>query len=469
MNERAWVATPAHRRALTVAAVGLLVGLLARRPDLVVLSTPFLVMTVWAVRFRPASEPTLSTQVSPTTLHEGGTATWFTQASLPPGAEDLVLLVDPPPFVECDPPSGVVCSSGPTAAASRTVSLRLPLRSLRWGERAIGPGIVVATSPFGAFRWTPGQLPAVRTVTLPAKEPFTSRTSMPHPIGIVGHNTSTRPGQGTEFAAIRPYASGDRLKRINWPVSLRTGSLNVTATYADQDTQVLLVVDAFHDIGRSEPGAETGAGAGAGTSALDTRSSSSLDTSVRAAAALAEHYLQHGERVGLVVLGSGGVAPLSAGAGRGQLRRVLDSLARIQPGTQIYRDEKRTAAGLLSRVPAGAVLLVLTPAISDTALTRAATLARRGLGVVVVDTLPAAATAARLSVADLFAIAPLRRVRDVAPTRLAWRLRLLERDGQLRRLREQGLPVVRWTGPGSLDDVLRQLRRRARAPRMVRR
>lgn len=453
-GRRVWVATSAHRRALIVTAVGLLIGLLARRSDLVVLCAPFLVMTVWALRYRPRAEPTLTTQVSPTTLHEGGTATWLTQATLPPGVEDLVLLVDPGPFVECDPPSAVICASATTTEAPRTTSLRLRLRSLRWGERSIGPGIIVATSPFGAFRWAPGQLPAVRTVTLPAKEPFTSRTSMPHPIGIVGRNNSTRPGQGTEFAAIRAYATGDRLKRINWPVSLRTGSLNVTATYADQDTQVLLVVDAFHDIGRS---------------ATEAGSSSSLDTSVRAAAALAEHYLQQGERVGLVVLGSGGVAPLSASAGRRQLRRVLDTLARIQAGTQIYRDEKRTAAVLLSRVPAGAVLLVLTPAVSDTALTRAATLARRGLSVVVIDTLPASAAAARVSVADLSAIAPLRRVREVAPTRLAWRLRLLERDGQLRRLREQGLPVVRWTGAGSLDDVLRQLRRRARAPRMVRR
>ena len=52
---------------------------------------------------------------------------------------------------------------------------------------------------------------------------------------------------------------------------------------------------------------------------------------------------------------------------------------------------------------------------------------------------------------------------------LAWRIRLLSRDAQVNSLRLRGVPVVPWRGPGSLDQVLRDIARRASAPRMSRR
>ena len=70
---------------------------------------------------------------------------------------------------------------------------------------------------------------------------------------------------------------------------------------------------------------------------------------------------------------------------------------------------------------------------------------------------------------DLDALAPMRTRRDLAITRTAWRLRMLERDGEIHRLVRSGVPVVPWVRHGSLDEVLRQLQRRARAPRAARR
>jgi hypothetical protein len=54
-------------------------------------------------------------------------------------------------------------------------------------------------------------------------------------------------------------------------------------------------------------------------------------------------------------------------------------------------------------------------------------------------------------------------------TALAWRIRRLSRSVDVNRLTAAGVPVVAWRGPGSLDQVLRELARRARAPRMARR
>jgi hypothetical protein len=51
-------------------------------------------------------------------------------------------------------------------------------------------------------------------------------------------------------------------------------------------------------------------------------------------------------------------------------------------------------------------------------------------------------------------------------TGLAQRLWRLERDVVIGQLREAGVPFTGWSGPGSLDHVLRDLTRLAAAPRI---
>ncbi len=53
-----------------------------------------------------------------------------------------------------------------------------------------------------------------------------------------------------------------------------------------------------------------------------------------------------------------------------------------------------------------------------------------------------------------------------SPAGLAWRIRLIERRALLARAQRSGIPVVAWRGPGTLDEVLHRLQRRA-ALRMV--
>ena len=53
-------------------------------------------------------------------------------------------------------------------------------------------------------------------------------------------------------------------------------------------------------------------------------------------------------------------------------------------------------------------------------------------------------------------------------TEVAFRLWRLRRDADVHRLAELGVPVVPWQGGGTLDAVLRDVRRAARAPRVVR-
>jgi hypothetical protein len=98
------------------------------------------------------------------------------------------------------------------------------------------------------------------------------------------------------------------------------------------------------------------------------------------------------------------------------------------------------------------VVVVLSPMLTPEITAVMVTLARRGLTVVAVDTL-----------APTTLPEPARDPRSAA--RLAWRIRLVEREMQVTEATRRGIPVVPWRGPGTLDEVLRRLARRSRLPR----
>ncbi len=427
-----WQAGPAHLRAVLVAAVAVAASLLFRNPTLLVLATPFAIVAVWSTAARPGDDPTLLGRVGPTTVREGEATTWTGHLTDAGGIDHVVGVAPQRNWLELRPRSGVVVCDVPTTATG-TASVVIPMRSIRWGRHDLGPIRVACVSPWGAFRWTARDV-GHRVTTLPLPAVFDAAPSSHRSDGLVGLTRSVRPGDGTEFAGLRPFQSGDRLRRINWRRSLRSGELHVTATYADQDTHVALFVDAQADFGDS--GGIDGA-------------ASSIDTSVRAAGAIAEHFLLRGDRVSLRVFGSRVPASVAPASGRAHLRRILDALASIEPPT--YRPMRDTAPRS-DMVRGDALAIMLSPLVSTTALDWAISLTSHGLTVAVVDTLPA----------DVH-------VSDDPDTELAWRIRLLERRVEMRAVQRVGVPVLGWDGPGSLDPFLRQVARRASAPRMARR
>jgi len=143
------------------------------------------------------------------------------------------------------------------------------------------------------------------------------------------------------------------------------------------------------------------------------------------------------------------VPVLGVGSGTNHLRRVLDTLAAISPATE----RRDTGEQAVRGIDPMALCLVLSPLIDPTMVGLAHRLAARGMTVVVVDTFPEHLVTDPGNVYQS----------------LAWRMRLLSRDAEVHSLRQRGVPVVPWRGPGSLDLVLRDIARRASAPRMARR
>lgn len=432
-HARPWRPTAAHVRAALLSLAAVTLAVLFRVPDLLVLATPLGVIAAWSTARRPVAQSELIGRLAPATIREGDATTWTGAVTVVDGMEEVVAVLPRRRWTLTKPTSGVAIASVPSARRGLDdVTLRVEIRSTHWGRRPVGPVMTVASSCWGAFRWVATDFEH-RLTTLPRPPAFDAVPPTHRSDGLVGVARSNRGGDGAEFAGIRPFRPGDRLRRINWPRSLRSRELHVTATWADQDSHVALLVDALDDFGASDgiEGAE-----------------SSLDIAVRASAAIAEHFLRQGDRVSLRVFGSTGVPRIPPGSGTAHLRRVLDALARIEAGTD-PGDLVRTRRDPL---PAGSLAIMLTPLVSPKALERAAAMSSHGLSVAVIDTLPSDVTHL-----------------DDAVAALAWRIRLLERREELAAIRDVGVPVVSWRGSGSLDPFLREIARRAVAPRLARR
>lgn len=482
-----WRPTAAHLRASVLGVCFVAIGVFMRRPDAVVIGAPLVAVAAWSVLRRPTALPRVHVWLRHPVLREGQTTAWTMAVAPGAGVEDVGLAVSEAPFTRYTPPSQSVARGDIGAAATPTqvagpdgrdgsdgsgttdepagpaeqagpaepvgglVLLDVECQSIRWGVRSPGAATCAVSAALGAWTWAPEPVSAEPLPTVPLPEVFSARTATPDPDGLVGRSRSRRAGDGAELADVRAFRFGDRLRRIHWPVSVRTGELNVTTTFSDEDAEVLLLVDAMHDLG---------------TSTGYDGESSSLDSGVRAAAAVAEHYLRVGDRVGLQVLGAQASPRIPAELGSNQLRRILDVLARVRVADGGVVDKRRLRAQLRHPVPFGTLVVVLTPAVSVDVLAHAAQLARRGQPVVVVDTLPVSMTTGEL---------PDDLLRDLVPdedevgdsARLAWRIRLLERQRELQRTRLSGVPIVPWVGPGTLDAVLRDLGRQRRSPRVM--
>ena len=193
----------------------------------------------------------------------------------------------------------------------------------------------------------------------------------------------------------------------------------MTTTRAEEDAAILLVIDAVADHGRS--GGVDGA-------------ASSLDLTVRAAAALAENAVRRGDRVALRVVGGSG-RQLPFGSGWVHLRRLLLALSAIQSGGEGHR-ALASHARVPLRATEGTTVVLLTPMLTEAIATVAASTARRGLPTLVIDTLPPDAEPALPDDTDP----------DLAD--LAWRMRKVEREQVLAGLSGARLPGRRLARAG---------------------
>lgn len=428
----AWVPTRALGRSVLLTGLLLVLGVALGRVDLVLLAAPFAIGTTTGLRRMPRSAPevAIDSDDEGTVLVEGSPVTAALTVTNPDVIPyDLVVVrTRTSPWLDLrdsDRPYAITVPTDGWAA------VELSGEALRWGRHDLGPAAARVAACGGLLACRPVVTPARGLRVYPETEPFAAVEAMPAAAGLVGNHRSRRPGEGGELAGVRPFAPGDRLRRIDWRVSLRTRDLHVAATLSDRDAEVLLLLDVLGEAGAS--GGVKG-------------SASVLDTTVRATAAIAEHYLKRGDRVSLLEYGSAG-RRLRPATGRRQYLTVLEWLLDVRPDQADHVPGEHVFG--VQHVSADALVVVLTPLVDPRAADMLAGLTQSGRYTVAVDTLPAG-------------LQPPPR----SPwTPLASRVWRIERENVLGRLREHGVPVVEWAGAGSLDLVLRDVARLASAPR----
>ena len=435
-----WQPTAAVARVTVLPAALALVAVLTRHPDLLVLAAPLALAAVPLVR-RPPGTPRVTVDLSEESVPEGADLQLTVQVTDAAGARTAALAVATPDSVR--PRSrGLVSTTVRPDRTGRT-GVTVDLVARRWGWSQVGPATVVLSACAGLLR-ADLPVPARRVRVLPLSSRYRGSEGLPRARGTVGLHRSRLPGEGSELAGVRPFAPGDRMRRIHWrtsigPGGLRADRLQVHATTTERDADVVVLLDARFDAGARGPAGDRGPDAPA----------TGLDLAVRATAALAACYLELGDRVGLVTW-TAGARLLPARAGRAQLERVLSALLETATPRAGGAEPPLVApAGLDPR----ALVLLVSPLVGREVFGQAAALGRAGHPVVVVDTLPADARPA-----DALADGPGPWTTSVA------RLWLLERATRTAQLQSLGVPVVPWRGSGSLDAVLQQLARAAARP-----
>lgn len=426
--------TAALVRASAVGVLALALALLRGEPALVLAGLPLLAWSLLAVARRTArgeerSYPAPSLHLNRRRIDEDGAARATVTTS--PGLLTTAN-VPRPPHADLAPRHGSLTGDGGAA-------LRIGAR--RWGRIEVGPVHVLVADPLGAFR-AQVDLPPVSLQVVPSSVVLDAPVDVPTPIGVSGAHLSRRRGDGTALSEVRAFRPGDRLHRINWRVTSRTGQLHTNATFTEQDTEVLVVTDTTADVSPAPWAGED--------------APTSLDMTIRATTAVARHYLGVGDRVALLDIGRliGAVPP---GSGPRQLRVLTDALSRAARDPGALRPLPRLPA-----VRTGTLTVVCSPLLRPEVITRIGELVAQGADVIVVDTLPP-------SVGDTSVLRgrPLRLDGRVSERFWpeAWALRRLERERTVRELREAGVPVTAWEGPASLAPVLLSLSAARGAPR----
>lgn len=419
--------TTALARTTLIAVAALVLAVVNRQPALVVIAAPFVCWTAYAVLHRPRSgEPAPDVRLSAVRVRAGeGVELRVTAA-----ADRIVdVMVPPGARFDLDPRWGAACDRG--AAAVR-------IRPHRWGRLPLPDAGVVVTA--GAGLWQARLSPPLPEVTVSPVAAVPGRGDVvPHPTGLAGLHASRRPGDGSALADIRRFQPGDRLSRVNWRVTSRTGVLHSNATTADRDTDVLVVLDTLADIRiPSEPGP----------------AESSLDATVVAAASLVEHYLRLGDRVGVHDFG-GLIRDIPTRSGIRQFAAFDSQLAHARSDTR-----RRGYVRRVGRLRPGTFAVVCSPLLDDTVFDEIGRLVHRGASVIVIDTLPA-------GLGDL----PRKRRAQRGESGLfwaeAWALRRLEREEPIRRLREHGVPVTPWRGVAGIGMLAAELAANRARPRLV--
>jgi uncharacterized protein (DUF58 family) len=414
--------TPLVLSVVTVGAWGLVLGVLSGRAELIVAMLPLLLGLLRIGRARSSGDWTLTRAVSAARVFEGERVTVTVTVSATRPVPLLELFEPLPPTLRL---VGGHNRGLFSLTRGHSVEWRYEVECARrgrvtlgtvharaWGRAGLEAGEATIPVPWH-LRVYPRALPLRR---LPG--PRRMQT-------FVGNYVAPSLGEGLEPGDIRAFVPGDRVRHVNWRASLRFRRLFVTQYHQERNADVVLMLDTL-----SEAGAPP-----------DT----TLDFSIRAAAALATAYLTRKDRVGLIEY-CGPFRWVRPSSGRAHHERIFEALLRADVMFSYVTQE----VALVPRriLPPQALVIAISPLLDPRFEKALVDLAARGFDLVVLSPSPI----------------PLvkRTIRGSASADLACRLWALERRARADALRRAGMTIVDWDPAEPLEAALGGLTRSRR-------
>jgi uncharacterized protein (DUF58 family) len=241
----------------------------------------------------------------------------------------------------------------------------------------------------------------------------------PQTRGFAGPIESRQGGSGIGFWGVREYQPYDPRRQINWKRTARSERELYTNLFEQERVaDVGLILDSRERTN------------------VTSHEDSLFEHAVRATAALAENFLDDGNRVSLLVYGAG-IGRVYPGYGRVQQKRILGELAKAAPGMN-YALENLTH--LPTRLFPAKSQIVLISSLVPRDIPTIIRMRAYGYAVMIISPDPVAYEAALY--------------RDSSSP--AYRIAASERSFMLRQMRQRGVQIVNWQVTEPLETIIRE-------------
>jgi uncharacterized protein (DUF58 family) len=389
------------------------------KPALVAAAAPFATGLAIGLRRRAPVEFDATITLTQTSIIEGDSVEGGIQVTVPRGVQAVTRLDLGGVWEPRWPAHGVAWQ---TTAGSPVEPFAITATG--WGRASIGSVVIESRVAGGLLTWdTTIELPD-RVRVLPPAARVRELLPPPESRAFLGSHTSRAVGDGFDFAEIRSFQPGDRLRDLNWRATARTGDPQVNRRHPERNGEVVLLIDTFAD----------------GLGSLSITQQRVIGRAAHAGWAIAQLHLAAQDRVGLITRGRL-VRTLAPGTGNRARYAMLEALLDVGTAVQHGQADRVDLARL--RVSPAALVIALTPLTRTDLVDDLHHLRHTGRSVVavVVETL------------------------DLLPTPVdqadATARRMLAHEWRLQReaLADEGFPVTTWSADTSLASAVAALRR----------
>jgi uncharacterized protein (DUF58 family) len=409
-----------------LAASAFVAALALRRPELAALAAPFALLVALGVRMpSPALRAWVDLDRERALEGDELRAIVTVRSELEVDRLEVGLAI-PDGFALAEAPNPVALR----LAAGEERELEFLLRCSRWTSAELGEVWLRARDRIGLVRYE-GRVDRRRPVRIyPAPERLRRLLAPAQTQAATGSEVSRVRAEGLEFADMRPFVAGDRVRSVNWRATARRGSLVVNERHPERNADVVIFLDSFAEARAADEG--------------------TLEHAVRAAATLATRFLERRDRVGLVAFG-GFLRWLEPGGGLVQRYRLVDALLETDVEfSYAWKDVNVIPARTL---PSRALVVALTPLLDERSVAALVDLRGRGHDLVVLEVSPEPHLAPPADPTD----------------RLALRLWRLQRADLRSRFERLGVAVATLDDDTTVEAALEGVRLYRRHARLARR